>query len=169
MNILSKELPALKIRPGKASTRMTCESSPSQPTKYQKQPGPETLGCEIFCKNIHIFESARLPCSHICCPKCLQKLFQESLFGNAQFPLQCCDEPIIFEHVARFLTPDLAKSFLAQKAQFEVGDRTCCSSPFCSRVIPPKNIKRQGCFVSILQYSHPYNLQIVYSRRRLPG
>ncbi|KMQ48187.1 hypothetical protein HL42_1178 [Trichophyton rubrum] len=111
MTILPKELPALKIHPGKASPRVTYESSPPLPAKYQKQPWPETLGCGICSRHIHVFESVRLPCTHLCCPECLQKLFQESSIGDAQFPPQCCGEPIIFEQVARFIMPDLINLF----------------------------------------------------------
>ncbi|EGD83773.2 hypothetical protein H112_07449 [Trichophyton rubrum D6] len=61
MTILPKELPALKIHPGKASPRVTYESSPPLPAKYQKQPWPETLGCGICSRHIHVFESPKIP------------------------------------------------------------------------------------------------------------
>ncbi|EFQ98418.1 IBR domain-containing protein [Nannizzia gypsea CBS 118893] len=134
-NFYSKEL-SFKVRHS-----VTCKSLPLSSIRSQKYPPSEALACGICFKQVRAFEFTRLSCSHLACSECLQKLFREFLFGDAQFPPQCCAQHIIFEQIARFLTPNLATSFLKQKAQFDADDRTCCSTPYCSRAIPSKNIE----------------------------
>ncbi|KAM5464398.1 hypothetical protein MauCBS54593_006910 [Microsporum audouinii] len=135
------QAPVLAICSGKQTNKAAEQSSSSSPISLYKEASEEVLECEICCEAVDITGSARLPCNHLYCRRCLQRLFHESLSDETLFPPRCCRQQIIVEQVGGLLTPDLIASFKERKIEFDTKDRTYCSSPSCSKFIRPEHIE----------------------------
>ncbi|TVY78274.1 ATP-dependent RNA helicase DEAH12-like protein [Lachnellula suecica] len=118
------------------------QSAPPTPTESENGDATETprVDCVSCCEEIPTTDSAKVPCGHVYCRKCIRELFVLSIKDESLFPPRCCKQTIPSEAVDAILTEDLLKQHLEKKEEFEVADKTYCSDPQCSSFLRPADI-----------------------------
>lgn len=139
---------------GRLSKRNKTSSSTATPSN----PTAQTADCAVCFNSFEYPNSiARLSCSHYYCTECLSGLFAGAISGaisrlNPQpFPPSCCkDHPIVYDVVERWLSSEVRRNYIHNRALLETPseERVYCARDSCGQFIAPPQRSTVGIFGS---------------------
>ncbi|KAH7919233.1 hypothetical protein BV22DRAFT_871578 [Leucogyrophana mollusca] len=90
--------------------------------------------CIVCVDRINSTQSFRAPCSHYYCQSCILAFAEASTRDDSLFPLQCCQEILSPNKIARFLPAKLKATFLSKSIEHSstYASRVYCCAPACS-------------------------------------
>ena len=114
---------------------------------------PEWTQCLICGEDFRPKQVARLACGCTYCKGCLESMFSEALgdptakqVKSSHAVPRCCQGLIPFEHVRRYLSKKLARTYGARRLELEAKDRTYCNAKTCGRFVASHSIHNGQAF-----------------------
>ncbi|KAK6353951.1 hypothetical protein TWF730_008371 [Orbilia blumenaviensis] len=94
-------------------------------------------GCDLRAYEIRTSHSlAELPCGHIYCNECLQRMAALAARNEASYPTQCCGLTVTFRLLSLVLPDDDLQRYLDAGREFSSERRLYCANTRCFRFIP---------------------------------
>ncbi|UNI17576.1 hypothetical protein JDV02_003908 [Purpureocillium takamizusanense] len=85
--------------------------------------------------------TAKAPCSHLYCRRCLNELFLGASVDETLFPPRCCKQPIPVDEHIDHLSTETVTIFRAKEVEFSTPNRVYCHRPKCSAFLPPQSVR----------------------------
>ncbi|KAM7213809.1 hypothetical protein V8F06_010805 [Rhypophila decipiens] len=102
--------------------------------------GPSRRTCTACGNDHHFLYMVQFPCSHSYCRECAKKHCQAALGDDTLFPPRCCNQPIRFDLMRRYLDQDTLDKIEAKRIELSTPNKVYCHKASCSTFVPPQRI-----------------------------
>ncbi|KAK4210438.1 hypothetical protein QBC37DRAFT_442729 [Rhypophila decipiens] len=102
--------------------------------------GPSRRTCTACGNDHHFLYMVQFPCSHSYCRECAKKHCQAALGDDTLFPPRCCNQPIRFDLMRRYLDQDTLDKIEAKRIELSTPNKVYCHKASCSTFVPAQRI-----------------------------